>query len=684
MSSLRNIVTLLTAIVTLAFAAATNAAPVKQWSISVLPPSTFATSTNVPVTIRIKNETPNGNSNINSLKVFLPTGYTIVSAQTSWLGNLDYTSQSGVIAFSNMSPVKPQVFFDINAVLNIATGTIGCTPTAWPGMPPSTAWTGSSFSGDTFLLKSVPTTGVSPNGALDIPTVSSPVPIGTNITGKVHAASCGQNAQGVGVTVTLTNSANQTVGGPTVLSNTDTNGLTPTFQFATTSLVAGTYKITATAGNYTSATANVTVCGNGFTFTTQPSNIAAGSAVNAVVQANSCGNIASGVSVQAQLQNSSGHNVGDPVTQTTDANGNTSFSIQVADPGTYTIVVSAMNYTSATSNSFKVFAGILDCGQPFPRDIINHSDVAPDQPGYATGGRNAWNKDGVTDTQCVEVLYNFTNNIRASADPTLTNSVNLSWDTATQVNAAFQYTVNWNPVLVDTALSGWSTSQRPQVAWLDKSGNLATGSTPSAQIAWIPGLACLGNRLPVPYGTLAAALDTTIDANNESPITINNVPVISYPDLDGNTYSIPAAGSADVPPVPFPIVIPNVGTANPTDTERMTATTLVNATPVLDGNGNTTSWTITYKVRRGTAKEGDPTGSHIANHAASAKVMSTPLPIIPNDATTFPAPYKVNTQSQMCIAKHGFTSFQLDASGNTQVMYSSTIFDIGDGWVQVR
>ena len=348
--------------------------------------------------------------------------------------------------------------------------------------------------------------------------------------------------------------------------------------------------------------------------------------------------------------------------------------------GTFTLTASASGFTSATSNPFKLFAGVLNCSQPFPTNIIDPQNVAPDQPGYAFGNRNAWNKDGVTDGACVPVLYTFTNNILVSADPTLKNSVNLTWDTQSQINAAFQYTVNWQPVPVDSPTTGWSTAPRPQMAWLDTSGNLATGATPSANIAWIPGLACVSDTLPVPYGTLAANLGTTIDANNQSTITINNVPAVTYPDAQGNTYLIPAAGSPNIPPVPFPIVIADtVNAQQSTVTERMTAVAQGNATQNVDG-----SWNITYTVRRGTAKEGDPTGSNIANHAANYMVMSTPLPIIPNDATTFKPPYKVNTQSQMCIAKHGFTSFQIDANGNTQVMYTTTIFDIGDGWVQNR
>jgi len=155
------------------------------------------------------------------------------------------------------------------------------------------------------------------------------------------------------------------------------------------------------------------------------------------------------------------------------------------------------------------------------------------------------------------------------------------------------------------------------------------------------------------------------------------VPDVTYPDQHGNTYDVPPAGSPVVPPVPFPIVIADtVNGQQSTTTERMTAVQMTNS--VQNGDG---SWNITYTVRRGTLTEG---GSTIASHAAGYSVMSTPLPIIPNDATTFKAPYKVNTQAQMCIAKHGFTSFQIDANGNTQVMYTTTIFDIGDGWVLGR
>ena len=357
-------------------------------------------------------------------------------------------------------------------------------------------------------------------------------------------------------------------------------------------------------------------------------------------------------------------------------------ALTVDATGTYSLTASTSGFTSVTSNPFKIFAGVLNCNEPFPTNIINPGNIAPGQPGYAYGNRNPWNKDGVTDGSCVPVLYTFTNNILASSDPSLLNTVNLTWDTATQINAAFQYTVNWQPVTVDSAASGWSSAPRPQVAWLDKNGNLTSGATPSANIAWTPGLACVSDTLPVPYGTLASALGTTVDANNTSQITINGIqPVPTMMNPANQPYATPTPGSPDVPGVPFPIVIAD--TVNGTVTERMTAIAVIGS-PVHNGDG---SWNITYQVRRGTTAEGSPTAqgaSTIESHAAGTLVMSTPLPIIPNDVTTFKAPYKVNTQAQMCIAKHGFTSFVIDANGNTQVYYTTTIFDIGDGWVLGR
>ncbi len=58
------------------------------------------------------------------------------------------------------------------------------------------------------------------------------------------------------------------------------------------------------------------------------------------------------------------------------------------------------------------------------------------QPGYASGQRGEYNKDG---SLCVPVAYSFINDILG------TNTVMLKWDTASQPGAAFKYTVTWKP-----------------------------------------------------------------------------------------------------------------------------------------------------------------------------------------------------------------------------------------------
>jgi len=59
-------------------------------------------------------------------------------------------------------------------------------------------------------------------------------------------------------------------------------------------------------------------------------------------------------------------------------------------------------------------------------------------------------------------------------------------------------------------------------------------------------------------------------------------------------------------------------------------------------------------------------GTSASAHIAPAPVMSTPLPIM----TATPGPYIAGDQAQMCLAGQ---------SGNT-----STVIDIGDGWVNVN
>jgi hypothetical protein len=341
-------------------------------------------------------------------------------------------------------------------------------------------------------------------------------------------------------------------------------------------------------------------------------------------------------------------------------------SLKVDTLGTYSLKASAEKFTDATSGTFKIFAGILDCGQPFASSFVNPGTLADSEPGWAAGMRNAYNKDGVEE-ECVPVLYTFTNSILAS------DTVNLTWDTTAQPNAAFMYQLNWRlrPVETTGASAGWTVMPRPQLAWLNTDGTLTTlNGTPK----FVPALACLSDRLPSPYGVLAANILPTDTQIQVRGILANP----ASPDL------VPNPGAPALPATPFPIVIANTaGGAQLLTTERMTVTSI--GTPVLSGGTYSTTFTVT----RGTATEG---GALKAPHDIPAgkdlRVMSTPLPIIPNDATSYPAPYVVQTPAHMCVAEHGFTPYDGyrvggDLTGATRLLYRTTIFDIGDGWVRI-
>jgi len=332
-------------------------------------------------------------------------------------------------------------------------------------------------------------------------------------------------------------------------------------------------------------------------------------------------------------------------------------SLALNAAGNYTLAASSSGLTSVNSNPFIIYSGILDCGDDLLSTFTNPYNVAPDQPGYSNGSRGLYNKDGST---CIKVPYTFTNTILTD------DQVHLSWDTSIQANPAFMYSLNWRlrsvepptiPVNVINPLAGWTTAPRPQVAWLaDGSGNPV----------FVPGLACVSGKLPAPYGTLQTGI-----AANATKVTITGIAA-----NPASPYAVPAPGAPAVPPVPFPIVIANtIGGAPAAGVERMTAVS-IDGSPVLSAG----TYTITYNVSRGGVTEGM---SQPAEHTAGYRVMSTPLPIIPNDATTFPLPYVAQTQANMCIAQHGFDSFGIGADGVARLLYFTTVIDIGDGWVRV-
>ncbi|HKU86938.1 MAG TPA: hypothetical protein VJV77_11440 [Casimicrobiaceae bacterium] len=571
MKSFRALLCLVAAFAVGGFVVPADAAqPTKKWSINMSPNQVVPGDTTLTATI--KNETPNGNSSINSLRITLPDGYTLRAAPTSaWAGQIAWTTTS--VSMSNMSPLKPLQKFDLTLPVTIAS-TPTCSAKTWTGL----AWTGSSFSGDSFLqVFSVPdtqfpvdsTTTIGTNQALVFTVAPTNTTLGTTIPVSVKVSACGAGVAGTPVTITVSN-------------------------------------CTTASGCLTGTT-----------------------------------------------------------TSSTNASGVATFSPKVNQAGTFEMTASASGYPDAKA-SFTVYDGTLDCGDNVDSSFSNPMNLAPSLPGYSTGVRGAYNKDG---TQCVLVPYTFTNTILTD------DTVHLSWDTNVQASPAFMYSLNWRPRSVESTNpdTGWSIAPRPQVSWLND-GN--------GDPVFVPGLACLSGKLPAPYGTLQTAIDDQV-----TTITVTGIPANKADPSLAVQYSVPKVGAPALPTdsfgnfiLPFPIVIgAAAGSATSPATERMTVTGIVSQSPATT-NGYTGTYTMTFTVTRGTDAEG---GAAKVGHAAQSQVMSTPLPIVPDDASTYPSPYVVKKQANMCVAEHGFGSFAVDANGKSQPMYFTTIIDIGDGWVRI-
>jgi hypothetical protein len=136
------------------------------------------------------------------------------------------------------------------------------------------------------------------------------------------------------------------------------------------------------------------------------------------------------------------------------------FTGKVASQGTCTFNATAdKGYPAATAvTGFKVFAvGSLSCGDPTNPTAANTiiGSASPtltiNDPGFAEGVRGQ-NIDKAGLPSCVPVNWTFTNNVLgtgttpdAKGNPVPANGVSFVWDQAAQPNAAYSYTVTWQP-----------------------------------------------------------------------------------------------------------------------------------------------------------------------------------------------------------------------------------------------
>ena len=248
--------------------AASAAGPTKQFSINVTQGAIVGPGTSEFV-LEIRNETPNGNSTINSMDVTLPGSFTIVrdgthaaAFTTPSSGQVSAPNGATSIAISNLYPLKPQQVLMLKFWANSG-ATAGCTSGYWNAH----AWTGSSFSGDTFAQLTpaqvssltngartiVSSTTIVSDAALQFGSITSVV-AGTAFSVTVNqTSSCGTSVTLPPVSVTLEGTPDFTGGGTKT-----TSGGSATFtgnKFGT----AGTATLTASASGFASATLTLPV-----------------------------------------------------------------------------------------------------------------------------------------------------------------------------------------------------------------------------------------------------------------------------------------------------------------------------------------------------------------------------------------------------------------------------------------
>jgi len=281
----------------------------------------------------------------------------------------------------------------------------------------------------------------------------------------------------------------------------------------------------------------------------------------------------------------------------------------------------------ATNLQTLISCGTLACGN----SVVLVADEASQSPELVVT-RGPYNSDGA----CSAASDFFASNKLLTAN----GQVHFRWP----VGDADQKLAVWTYSVLST------NANVPKLAWLNSDGSKASAAFPNANSpaqvpAYIDGsfVPCQPTNgavvLPQPFGVLSNNVNQT-----STSIKVNTSP---------QNAVLPT------PTAPFDIVI---------GTERMHVTAAQGST-----------WTVQRAWGLTTA----------TTHLAGAKLMSTPLPLLP-DSTNInfkatladntpllpaPSPYTYSKQAQMCVV--GSPIDNLDGT------WSTTIMDFSDGWVRV-
>ena len=284
-----------------------SAAPEKIFSLQA--PATVATGTQ-SISLKVTNETPSGNSTINSLKVTVSGGVTINSASAP---SGQVTTTSTGIAISNIPPIKNKQSYTITANVTAAANATGCAGSAtWD----TQAWTGSSFNGDTFRLLRTeinPSTGNPYSNLTTAITrscslVFNPAPVnaktGTNIPVTVQIVSDSVVVTGFTGTITLSATPSISGTGSVAIANGPASA-----DFTLNGSAIGSYTATASSAGLTPVSASFTLSDALLDCTAQPGDSSrlyqeSGTAGTATITLTSTGNCTTSipVSVDASQQ----------------------------------------------------------------------------------------------------------------------------------------------------------------------------------------------------------------------------------------------------------------------------------------------------------------------------------------------------------------------------------------------
>jgi len=249
--------------------------------------------------------------------------------------------------------------------------------------------------------------------------------------------------------------------------------------------------------------------------------------------------------------------------------------------------------------------GVLACSGESTPGQTSFSD------GVVTGIRYP-NKDG---SACVAIGYDFTDLIITN-----TNTIHQVWDTNTQPNAVFTYSIPWKPVWAQPN----GLPKPTQVAWI------TVNNVPQ----YVDARFCLTPTVPASsLGTLAAAITTTA----QTAITVTP--------------------SGSLPATPFPITI---------DTERMQVTS----------TGTGSNWTVT----RGTGGTTKTLHSqYYADNVTAKKVMTTPLPLDGDGVTGNQMRMCILNQEVTTMTPDNCPS-PAPPGPPACLQINQTLLDEGDGW----